>query len=70
MYPIIELLTIKDITRVFHVSQQTVYRWVALARKGKSKFPLPIGGRKQKLLWHRHIIEDYCQEESPLRFGQ
>jgi hypothetical protein len=37
-----------------------VYRWVALARKGKCKFPLTVGGRKQKLLWHRHAIEEFC----------
>jgi transposase len=62
MYPIIELelLQIKDIMKIFHVSQVTIYRWVALARRGKSKFPLPVGGRRQKLLWHRHAIEEFC----------
>jgi len=51
-----ETLTVQDIMRIFHVSGITVYRWVNLARQGKTKFPPPIGGHKQKLCWSRDAI--------------
>jgi transposase len=57
----IELLRVEDVMRIFHASRITVYRWLALARQGKHGLPLPIGGRKQKLLWNRDAIEEYCR---------
>jgi transposase-like protein len=51
-----DTLTIHDVMRIFHVSQVTVYRWVSLTRQGNGNFPLPIGGRKQKLLWNPDAI--------------
>jgi transposase len=72
MYPIaeLELLTIQDIAKIFHVSEVTIYRWAALARRGKSKFPKPVGDRRQKLLWHRHSIENYCHANEKFDWTQ
>ena len=57
------LLKIDDIMRLFHVSRVTVYRWIALARKGESRFPLPIFGYRQKLCWHRDDVENFCKAQ-------
>jgi transposase len=51
-----ETLTVQDIMRIFHVSEATIYRWVAASRAGRGRFPLPIGGYKQKLCWSRDVI--------------
>ena len=59
MQDIEPLLTIADIMRIFRISQPTVYRWLALARRGESQFPLPVGGHKQKLRWSREAIAAY-----------
>ena len=59
------LLTISDITKIFSVSQVSVYRWVALARQGKHRFPLPIGDYKQKLRWSREAIAAYQHASNP-----
>jgi predicted DNA-binding transcriptional regulator AlpA len=59
------LLTIADIMKIFSVSQPTVYRWISESRKGESRFPLPIGGRKQKLRWSRESILAYQSENNP-----
>jgi|GEM_PF-2451342 len=60
----IELLGIADIMKIFGISQVSVYRWVSEARKGNSRFPLPIGDTKQKLLWLAGDITAYCQSRS------
>jgi len=54
------LLNVEDIMRMFHVSRVTVYRWIALARRNQSRFPLPVGGHKQKLCWNRADVERFC----------
>ena len=59
----IELLGVEDITRIFGISQVTAYRWVSLARAGRSRFPAPIGDSKQKLRWLGTDIEAYCQSQ-------
>jgi len=59
------LLTIADIMRIYSISQPTVYRWLALARRGEGCFPLPIGGHKQKLRWSRDAILAYQNVNSP-----
>jgi len=47
-------LHVGDIMKLFGVSRPTVYRWIAEARQGKNRFPLPINnGSKRKLLWNR-----------------
>jgi transposase-like protein len=56
MTEIHETLTAQDIMRIFHVSENTLYRWVAQSRAGKGQFPLPIGGHKQRLCWSRDAI--------------
>ena len=63
----IELLSIADITQIFGVSQVSVYRWVGEARKGNSRFPLPIGDTKQKLRWLSSDIEAFCLSRSTAR---
>ena len=59
------LLTITDIMKIFGVSQVTVYRWIALARQGQHRFPLPIGDYKQKLRWSREVIAAYQNASNP-----
>jgi len=61
------LLNIQDIRQIFGISQVCAYRWVAEARKGLSRFPLPINGTdggKRKLLWNRNDIEQFCQSRN------
>jgi len=58
------LLTVEDIMRMFHITRVTVYRWTALARRNQSRFPLPVGGHKQKLCWNRTDIERFCLAQS------
>ena len=58
------VLHIGDIKSIFGVSQPTVYRWLADARAGKSLFPLPLGGHKQKLCWSRESIEAFMQPKN------
>ena len=62
------LLNVEDIMRMFHVSRVTVYRWISLARRNQSRFPLPVGGHKQKLCWNRADVERFCltQPAAPL----
>ena len=60
-----KLLTITDIMEIFGVRQVTVYRWIALARKGQHRFPLPIGDHKQKLRWSRESIVAYQNASNP-----
>jgi predicted DNA-binding transcriptional regulator AlpA len=57
-------LGVSDIKRIFGISQVSVYRWVAASRAGTSRFPLPIGGSKQKLRWNAGDIEAYCQSSN------
>jgi predicted DNA-binding transcriptional regulator AlpA len=59
------LLTITDVMKIFSISQPTVYRWLALARRGESRFPLPVGGRKQKLRWSRESILAFQNANNP-----
>jgi len=59
------LLTVSDVMKIFGVSQVSVYRWVALARQGKHRFPLPIGDYKQKLRWNRDAIVAYQNANNP-----
>jgi predicted DNA-binding transcriptional regulator AlpA len=58
------LLKVEDIMRLCHVSRVTVYKWIALARKGEGNFPLPVFGRKQKLCWNRDDVENFCKAQS------
>jgi predicted DNA-binding transcriptional regulator AlpA len=57
------LLNVEDLMRMFHISRVTLYRWIALARKGEGHFPLPVFGRKQKLCWHRDAVEQFCKTQ-------
>jgi transposase-like protein len=62
-----DTLTIHDICRIFHVSQGTVYRWIALAKQGRHSLPIPIGdsNRKKKLCWSRESIAAYQNANNP-----
>jgi predicted DNA-binding transcriptional regulator AlpA len=57
------LLKVEDIMQLFHVSRVSVYRWIALSRKGEGTFPLPVFGRKQRLCWNRADVERFCQTQ-------
>ena len=59
------LLSIKDIMTIFGISQPTVYRWIALARRGMSRFPLPVGDTKQKLRWNPADIRAFQNAGNP-----
>ena len=59
------LLTIADIMKIFGVSRVSVYRWIAESRAGRGRFPLPIGGHKQKLRWNRDAILAYQNANNP-----
>jgi len=63
------VLHIRDVMRIFGVSQPTVYRWLAESRAGRSRFPLPIShgtfGGKRKLLWNYNDILAFQNAESP-----
>lgn len=64
------LLNIDDIMRMFHVSRVTVYRWISLARRNQSRFPLPVGGHKQKLCWNRADVERFCLAQPAAQLNQ
>jgi len=59
------LLTVTDIMEIFGVTAVTVYRWISLARKGKHRFPLPIGDHKQQHRWSREAIIAYQNAGNP-----
>jgi transposase-like protein len=59
------LLTVTDIMEIFGVTAVTVYRWISLARKGKHRFPLPIGDHKQQHRWSREAILAYQNAGNP-----
>ena len=60
------LLSIRDIMTIFGISQPTVYRWIALARQGTSRFPLPVGDTKQKLRWSPDAIRTFQNANTPV----
>ena len=58
------LLGIREIMKIFRLSQVSVYRKVAAARSGKGEFPLPIWGSKQGLRWNAADVEVFCQSKT------
>jgi excisionase family DNA binding protein len=49
-----KLLTVREVTDLLRISYSTLYRWL---RAGK--FPVPVNGRGNKLLWHQSQIQDW-----------
>jgi len=68
------LLGIREIMKIFRLSQVSVYRKVAAARSGKGEFPLPIWGSKQGLRWNAADVEVFCQSRTapqvPVKTGK
>jgi hypothetical protein len=58
-YELLPYLDLLDLMTLFSVSEGTIRRWLAEARAGRSRFPLPVDmGRngKGKLFWTRESI--------------
>ena len=62
-----KLLTLRDLLPILQVSEPTIRRWLAEARRGTGNFPKPINGFKRKLLFHPAEIERWagCQQQPP-----
>lgn len=54
-----ELLNVEKVAEYLQVSIPTIYYYLQQRRRGLSDFPLPIGNRKQRLLWIADEIERY-----------
>jgi predicted DNA-binding transcriptional regulator AlpA len=55
------LLGVEEIVRIFGLSRVSIYRKVAAARAGLTRFPLPVSDCRQKLRWCAADVEKYCQ---------
>ena len=53
------VLHLVDLQRILGVSTSTLRRHLAAARRGESKFPLPFGEHRHRLMWHRAAVENY-----------
>jgi predicted DNA-binding transcriptional regulator AlpA len=58
------LLGIEDMMRIFGLSRVSIYRKVAAARAGQSRFPVPLGESKERLRWCPVSVEAYCKTRS------
>jgi len=57
-----QLLVTEEILSICRISRPTLDRYVSLARRGLSSFPLPIqSGIKRKRLWNIADIEQWLQ---------
>jgi predicted DNA-binding transcriptional regulator AlpA len=54
------LLGIDEIMRITGLSRVSIYRKVAAARAGHSRFPVPLSDRKEQLKWSAASVEAYC----------
>jgi|TergutMp193P3_1026864.scaffolds.fasta_scaffold299992_1 predicted DNA-binding transcriptional regulator AlpA len=61
------LLGVEDVMRIFGLSRVSIYRKVAAARAGESRFPAPIGDAKQRLRWLGTDIEEYIKTRSTVQ---
>jgi len=50
-----KLLTVCEVTDLCRISYSTLYRWLSAG-----KFPAPVNGRGNKLLWNPSQIEDWA----------
>jgi len=55
------LLGIREMMRITGWSRVTIYRKVAAARAGQSRFPVPVSDNKERLRWCATDVEAYCQ---------
>lgn len=55
-----KLLTIKDLPPRLQVTESTIRKWHAKARKGQHSFPLSVNGFKCKLLFRQEDIESWA----------
>jgi integrase len=66
------LLTIRDLQDLLRVSEATLRRWLAEARKGTGDFPKPVNGFKRKLLFRPVDVEAWAgyQRQYYVKNGQ
>ena len=57
------LLGIDELMRITGLSRVSIYRKVAASRAGQSRFPVPLGDRKERLKWSAASVEAYCQTQ-------
>jgi predicted DNA-binding transcriptional regulator AlpA len=57
------LLGIDELMRITGLSRVSIYRKVAAARVGQSRFPIPLSDRKEQLKWSAASVESYCQTQ-------
>ena len=69
-YYLPDVYTAEELAHIFRVDIQTIYRWLAAARRGESPFALPINSPGRRLLWSRKSIEEFIensQSVNPLK---
>jgi predicted DNA-binding transcriptional regulator AlpA len=57
------LLGIDELMWITGLSRVSIYRKVAAARVGQSRFPIPLSDRKEQLKWSAASVESYCQTQ-------
>jgi predicted DNA-binding transcriptional regulator AlpA len=57
------LLGIDELMRITGLSRVSIYRKVAAARMGQSRFPIPLSDKKEQLKWSAASVESYCQTQ-------
>ena len=58
------VLLINEVAELLKVSPSSISRWCEEARKGTSRFPLPISVKGGNRRWLRSDIEQYLAEQS------
>ena len=54
-----KLLTIQEVAELLEFSIPTIRRYIAKARRGKSRFPLPFTPAKAQARWRLEDIENW-----------
>ena len=54
-----KLLTVRDVTKFVRLSYPTLHRMM-----NAGTFPVPVNGRKRKLLWTQDAIEQWVNRQS------
>ena len=61
-----KLLTFRDLLAILQISEPTLRRWIAEARRGTGNFIKPVAGFKRKLLFRPEDFERWmkCHQQS------